>query len=172
MKPRKPRRLIHLFSLMTLIIILAGCGAGKTLVMRPPETELHVTSLSFSESNSTIRVPEETKQAFEKKLSALLYEESEKGEGAFQRGNDITIKYRFIQVNEGSQFTRWFWGGIGNAGEGSLTVEAKYFDNTDKELATIHAEGKIGSGFFGGSFEFAIEKAAEEIAEYTISNFK
>ncbi|HSK29843.1 MAG TPA: hypothetical protein VLA17_07755, partial [Candidatus Limnocylindria bacterium] len=62
--------------------------------------------------------------------------------------------------------------GIGNTGEGSLTVEAKFFDNADKELATIQAEGRIGSGFFGGDFSFALDKAAEKIAEYTKINFK
>ena len=173
MKARKPRRLTHLSPLMTLIVILAGCGAGKTLVMKPPGSEMHVTSVSFSEGTSTAVVPDQTIEEFEAKLSELLYGESKEGEAAaFQRGNDIKIVYRFLQHDEGSQFTRWFWGGIGNAGQGSLTVEAIYFDHADKELATIQVEGEIGSGFFGGSFEFAIDKAAEQLAEYTIKNFK
>lgn len=60
--------------------------------------------------------------------------------------------------------------GLGNAGEGSLTIEATYVDAEGTELATIHAEGKISSGFFGGDFTLAIEKAAKEIADYTTQN--
>lgn len=84
----------------------------------------------------------------------------------------MTIRYRFVQYNAGNQFTRWFWGGIGNAGEGTLTVEAKYFDSQGKEICVIQSEGKIGSGFFGGSFDYAMDKAAKEIVEYTKANFK
>ncbi|MFQ5847364.1 MAG: DUF4410 domain-containing protein [Candidatus Methylomirabilales bacterium] len=166
---------------ITLMLILVGCGAGKTLVMKPPETKLRVTSVSFSEGNSTIAVPAEAKKAFEEKLAELLYEEQKEadeyekeknGEGAFKMGDDLKIKYRFVQYDKGDRFTRWFWGGIGNAGEGSLTIEVKYFDVTDKELATIQSEGKISSGFFGGAINFAVGKAAEEIAEYTVQNFK
>jgi len=153
--------------LITLIVALVGCGAGKTLVMKPAEISLQVSSIDVIEGNSAIDVPEDVRKAFQERLNKLLYEE-----GNFQRGPDLKIKYRFVQYNPGNQFTRWFWGGIGNAGEGSMTIEAKYFDTADKELATIQAEGKIGSGFFGGSFDFAVEKAAREIAEYTKQNFK
>ncbi len=50
--------------------------------------------------------------------------------------------------------------GIGNAGEGSLTIEVTYADQSGKQLGKIMSEGKIGSGFFGGSSDDAIEKAA------------
>ena len=61
---------------------------------------------------------------------------------------------------------------MGNAGEGSLTVEAKYFDSTNKELATVNVEGRIGSGVFGGALSDAVNKAAEKVAEYTKANFR
>ena len=50
-------------------------------------------------------------------------------------------------------------------GEGSLTIESKFYDSADKELSTIQTEGRIGSGFFGGSYGEALDKAAEKIAE-------
>lgn len=164
---RMLRGYVHLSLLITGIVVLAGCGTGRTFVIKPLETKPQVSSLDVSEGNSTVSVPEEAKKAFHEKLTKFLYEE-----GAFQRGNDLKIKYRFIQYNTGSQFKRWFWGGIGQAGEGSMTIEAKYFDATDKELATIQSEGRIGSGFFGGDFDFALEKAAKEITEYTKQNFR
>lgn len=148
-------------------LVLAGCGAGKILVLKPAEATTRVSSVEIAEGASTVKVPDEVKKSFEEELGRLLY-----AEGAFQRGPDLKITYRFIQHDPGNQFTRWFWGGIGNAGEGSITVEAKYFEASDRELATIQAEGKIGSGAFGGSFDLAVQKAAEKIAEYTKQNFK
>lgn len=93
-------------------------------------------------------------------------------QGKFVQGSELIITYRFVQYDPGNQFTRWFWGGIGNAGEGTITLEATYVDSFGKLLAKIQSEGKIGSGFFGRYFSLALEKAAEEIAEYTIENFR
>lgn len=154
-------------SLFPLIIFLGGCGAGRTMVLKPTEVRQHFSFVEISEGNSTVNIPANAKQSFCQKLEKFIYEE-----GGFQKGGDLKIKYRFIQFNPGSQFTRWFWGGLGSAGKGTLTVEAKYFDPTDKEVGTIQAEGEISSGAFGGSFDFAIEKCAKEIAEYTKQNFK
>ena len=137
------------------------------MVLKPPEMKLRAVSVNLSEAKSTVSVPAEIKLEFEEKLKEVLF-----GEGGFQEGQDLNIKYRFIQFTPGNQFTRWFWGGIGNAGEGSLTIEVKYFDVADKELSVIQTEGKIGSGAFGGDLSFAIQKAAEEIANYTKVNFK
>lgn len=169
---KKPSRWMYLSLLITLTATLAGCGAGKTLVVKPAEARLRVTSVDISEANSTVIVPGGIREEFRNKLAQLLYEKQGEEEAVFTRGNDLKVKYRFVQFEKGNQFTRWFLGGIGNAGEGSLTIEAKYFDANGRELATIQAEGKIGSGFFGGSVNFAVGKAAEEIAKYTKENFK
>jgi hypothetical protein len=147
--------------------ILAGCGVGRAMVIKPPEAKVRVDSVQVMEGNSPVAVPADVKATFTDKLNQHLY-----GEGGFQRGKELKISYRFIQYDPGSQLTRWFWGGIGNAGEGSLTIETKFFDPSDKELATINVEGRIGSGFFGGALSEAIDKAAEKVAEYTKANFR
>lgn len=168
MKSVKTLRNCIFFVLLAVVVsLLAGCGAGRSLVVQPPETKLRASSVDVSEGKSAVSVPSDIKSAFQQKLAKFLYEE-----GSFQKGSDLKIVYRFIQYDPGNQFTRWFWGGIGNAGEGSLTVEAKYFDSANKELATIQTEGRIGSGFFGGDFGFAVEKAAEKVAEFTTVNFR
>jgi hypothetical protein len=148
-------------------MLLAGCGAGRTLVMAPPNARVQVASVEVTEGPSTVTVPDDVRLGFQHKLQDLLYRD-----GPFGKGHDLRLSYRFIQFNPGNQFTRWFSGGIGNAGEGSLTVEVKYFDGASQELSTIQAEGKIGSGFFGGPFELAVWKAAEEIADYTTRTFR
>ena len=40
-----------------------------------------------------------------------------------------------------------------------------------REIASTQVEGRIGSGFFGGSIEDAIRQAASDVADYTIDNF-
>jgi len=137
------------------------------MIVKPPEAKLRVNSVEFTEGISPVAVPADVKATLTEKLNQYLY-----GEGGFQRGKELKISYRFIQYDPGSQFTRWFWGGIGNAGEGSLTIETKYYDPNDKELATINVEGRIGSGFFGGALAEAIDRAAEKVAEYTKANFR
>lgn len=157
---RKPDALISMFWFLLVIMVASGCGAGKTMVMKPPETAAKFSAVEVTEGQSTVNVPQEVRDSFQAKLSKLLYEE-----GGFTRGPGLTIRYQFIQYNPGNQFTRWFWGGIGNAGEGTMTVEATFL-NGDQELAKIQSEGKISSGAFGGSFDFAAQKAANEVAEF------
>lgn len=153
--------------LVFVSVVLPGCGSGKTLVMEPSIVKTSATSINIVEGESTVKIPKEVIDKFHSKLAQLLFDENK-----FDRGSEVTITYRFLQYDEGNQLARWFWGGIGNAGEGSITIEAVYTDSSNNRLAKIQSEGKIGSGFFGGDFSLAIEKAAEEISVYTINNFK
>ena len=147
--------------LLTFTLFVIGCGAGRTMVLAPAETPDKFTEAEIIEGQSTVSVPSDVNAAFQSKLSQLIY-----GEGGFAQGPGLKIKYRFIQFNPGSQFTRWFWGGLGSTGKGSMTVEVVFLDTTGKELAKIQSEGEITSGAFGGSFDFAVQKAATEVAEY------
>jgi hypothetical protein len=140
---------------------LAGCGAGRTTVLAPAETPARFTAAEIYEEKATVNVPGDVNAQFRSSLEKELFEK-----GGFIRGDGLKIKYRFIQFNPGSQFSRWFWGGIGSAGKGTMTVEAKFFDQNGNELAKIQSEGEISSGAFGGSFNLAIQKTAKEIAEY------
>ena len=161
-----PFRLITIYIFTLIFLFLAGCGSGKTVVMEPVTEKSDVSTIGIVAGKSTVNIPDDVVNKFHKKLEQLLYDE-----GKFIKGADLIITYRFIQYDEGNQFTRWFWGGIGNAGEGAITVEAIYSNASENNLAKIQSEGKIGSGFFGGDFSLAVEKAAEEIADYTITNF-
>jgi hypothetical protein len=50
-------------------------------------------------------------------------------------------------------------------------VQATYTDRTGRQIGKIVSEGKLGRGIFGGDVELAIDKAANEVASYTIDNF-
>ncbi len=149
-----------------IIVTLAACGTGKTMVVDAGESK-KAASIAVVEGKSTVAVPADAEATFRKKLDELLF-----AKGGFLQGQDVTLTYRFVQFNEGNRMTRWFLGGIGNAGEGNLTLEVVYSDSASKPLGKIMSEGKIGSGFFGGSSDDAIEKAAEEVAAYTVTHFK
>lgn len=66
---------------------------------------------------------------------------------------------------------RWFTGGIGNAGEASTMVEFEFLSPEGEALSKIQVEGRIGSGFFGGSTDSALKKAAREAAAYAANSF-
>jgi hypothetical protein len=151
-----------------LCLLLAGCGTARTLVMEPPQRKAFAAA-TLARADDAVAVPEEYRVQFVNKIRELLYGTKEKA-GPFAEGAGLTIRIRVVQFNEGSRLQRWFWGGVGNTGEGSIQVLAEFFDG-DTKLAQTHVEGRIGSGFFGGSMSQAVDKAAEEIAQYAIGNF-
>jgi len=63
-------------------------------------------------------------------------------------------------------------GGIGNWGQGTLLIEANFFDASGKKISSIQTDAVIESGLFGGSFENALDLAAEKLSEYAVANFK
>ena len=156
---------ILIATLFFIPVFLTGCGAGKTIIYEN-EIQYKSPTLTIASSRASVQVPSNMDSLMQEQLLKLLYDE-----GYFEYGPGLKLVYRVIQYNSGSQFTRWFWGGIGNAGEGSLTIEVKYFDDKGTQVGKIQSEGKIGSGLFGGAFDLAVEKATEEIASYTINNF-
>jgi Domain of unknown function (DUF4410) len=141
------------------IPFLAGCVPGKTTVLAPVETPAKFTSAEIIEDKATINVPADVSAQFKTSLSKELFEK-----GGFTRGDGLKIQYRFIQFNPGSRVARYVVGF--GAGKGSMTVEAKFFDQKGNELAKIQSEGEIIAGAFGGSFNLAVQKTAKEIAEY------
>jgi len=151
-------------------LVLAACGTGRTMVMEPPPEKNTFSAVSLKRADDTVVVPDEYRKRFVTKIREELYGTKEKP-GSFADGDGLIIRIKVVQFNEGSQVARWFWGGIGNAGEGSLQVLAEFFDR-DKKLAQIQTEGRIGSGFLGGSMDEAVDKAAEEIAKYAVANFR
>jgi hypothetical protein len=146
---------------------LAGCGTARTIVLEPASTQDTYRNVQIVPQSPTVDVPMEVTQLFESELATRLYDS-----GAFENGTGLQLYYTFVSHDEGSRMARWFWGGIGNAGEGSIVVMVRYADPQGRELARTHVEGRIGSGWFGGSTKDAIKKAAQDVGDYTARNFK
>jgi len=162
------QRLSRLLAAVGLCVLVAACGTGRTLVMESPQRRAF-SAVTVMRADDTVPVPEVYRAQFSNKIRELLYGTKEKP-GPFAEGNGLTIRIRVVQFTEGSQFQRWFWGGIGNAGEGSMHIVSDFLDGSTK-LAQTQMEGRISSGFFGGSMKEAVDKAAEETARYAIANF-
>ena len=163
----KKFKFANVLIISTAALILQACGSGRTLVLDPVKNPYQSGGIRICSTQPSTVVPEEIKTSFEELLREKLYKE----EGV-KEGPETTLNYRFIQLNEGSQFKRWFLGGFGNSGEGTLTTEVIYLDKNSNVIGKIQTEGKIGSGMFGGGFSNAIETAVEEIIKYTMATFK
>jgi len=154
---------------LLLGVVLAGCGAGRTMVMEPPTEKRSFESAVVENGADTISMPDEYRARLTQKVQEGIYGTADKP-GSFKNATGLKVVLRVVQFEPGNQFQRWFWGGLGNQGEGSLHVLAEFYEG-DKKLAYIQTEGRIGSGAFGGSMNSAVDKAAGEIAEYAVANF-
>ncbi|RMD88478.1 MAG: hypothetical protein D6807_05670 [Alphaproteobacteria bacterium] len=156
--------------IVLLALLLSACGAGRTIVLDPAERSEIETYVAASvvHGEDTIEVPEKVTAAFGKELDRAFFGDK----GAFEKGDDgLKVTYRFLQFDPGNRFSRWFFGGIGNAGEATMLAEIRFDRPDGVEMARIQVEGKIGSGFFGGATDSALEKAAKEAADYARAHF-
>jgi len=150
-------------------LFLTACGTGRTMVMEPPAERKSFTTAQIVRADDSVSVPEELRTMFLEEIRKDLYGTPEKS-GPFTEGPGLTIRIKVVQFEGGSQFQRWFFGGLGNQGEASMHLLTEFFDGESK-LANIQTEGRIGSGVFGGSVKSAADKAASEISEYAVNNF-
>jgi len=121
-------------------------------------TRSHFPTVDVSEGDSAVHVPRDVKKAFHEKLTNRLYES-----GRFQKGSDLQIRYRFVQYYK-------LWSLTGT--HGAATIETKFQDIRGKEIALIQSEERIGTGAPVDSLDNAMDKCANEIAEYTEQNFR
>ncbi len=150
---------------LVLILGLAACATATTTVLEPAERSVKVASIAIAHGEDTVTVDDEYGSYFRTELGENLYTP-----GAFAEGEAMTLRYRFIQLDQGSRAQRYLLGPI--AGKGTMTIEIVYFDEFGEELAKIHTGGEVSGGFAGGSFKSALDKAAKEAADYAIANFR
>lgn len=151
---------------LVLVALLGACsGTGKTLESDSPVAAQHFDRATIKVGESGVIIPAEDRAEFAQRLTVAL------AAANFEPGDGLTITYRFVQFQEGAQAARWLLGGMGGVGEGSMSVEAVFSDSSGQRLGKIIAEGRIGSGAFGGTFHNVLENAAQEIARYAAAHF-
>lgn len=152
-----------------LCLLLTACGTGRTMVMEPVAEKKIFEAARFERTADSVAVPEELRAMFVEQLREDFYGTAEKP-GPFSEGDGLTVRVKVVQFESGSQFQRWFFGGIGNQGEASMQLLTEFLDG-DRKLAHIQTEGRIGSGVFGGSVRSAVEKAVSEISGFAVEHF-
>ena len=150
------------YGLFALLLIQA-CASGTTTVLSPAESGAKFSSVSIASGDDTVAVEEGLAEYYEEKLREYLYTED-----GFSEGDELTIQYRFIQLDKGSRAARYIIGF--GAGKGELTIETIFLDADGSEVARIQSGGEIAVGFAGGSFKEAVAKAAEKTADYAKDN--
>ena len=156
----------RLTGLIVIAVALSACAGGKTTVMKPPTEKFTVASVEVVEQTTTVEVPAEVRNDFQILLNDKLFDKD-----GFAKGNELKLTYTFVQFEPGNRATRYVLGGWGSMGKGYITILARFHDASDREIATIRAKSEIDTRVMGGSLNSALKKAAEEIAQYTKSNF-
>lgn len=155
---------VRAFGLATVLAIATACASGTTTVTAPVSGAMKVKTVKLLPAEHTVQVDPGQVAVFESRLREKLYTNT-----TFTEGDELTIRYRYIQFNPGSQAARYFVGmGVG---KGTQTIEVTFLNPSGRELGKINVGGEISAGFFGGSLKEATEKAADEAAQYTLQQF-
>ncbi|MEM9286905.1 MAG: DUF4410 domain-containing protein [Pseudomonadota bacterium] len=152
-------KLTKLFSVLGLILAVGACASATTKVSQPVAAPVKAETIQIVRAADTVAVEQSVSEHFEKRLRQYLYEK-----GPFKEGDDVTVTYRFVQLDRGSRASRYFLGPFG--GKGTMTIEAVFTDGNSNTLSTIEVGGEIAGGIFGGDFDEALSKAAGEVSDY------
>lgn len=161
------RSVVKILVVFAIGAALSACATATTTVLAPASGgQAHAFStVQIQSYGDTVTVPGDARAHFEKRLNEYLFAAN----SHFKQGDDLTVRYRFIQFDEGSRALRYIVGF--GAGKGTMTVEVVFLDKQQKELAKINVGGELNMGFFGGDFDEAISRAAREAADYALKSF-
>lgn len=168
-------------TILALSLTLAACGSGNVVVKNQTDDIKPVASVKVERLEPYVPIQAEQERIFENELAKRLYTPDIDGDQienadvadqpVYKEGEDLTIQYRFVQVEEGSQMTRLLTGGIGSFGEGNVTIEVTLLDGNKASLGKFLTEGKVSTGLDGGKIEKAVMKAADEAVSYVKRQF-
>lgn len=147
-------------------LTLSAC-ANSALIVEKPNTGSYRTSsalVQYGESN--VAVDAENVAYTQKQMEEAFFG----GDNPlFDKGDGITVTYRYIAFDEGSQVARYLVGPI--AGGSKVLLEVDFSSPQGEVLATVRGEGSVSGGFFGGSNKSGIKKAIKKIADFAAAEF-
>jgi hypothetical protein len=108
------------------------------------------------------KIPPQFHGKFVQRLERELYDEN------FTRGNDLVLTWKCTEVNAGNRALRYFVGF--GAGAGVVVIQATLADAKGHVLGTKELKGVQTIGMFGGSFDSAIEMAADGTADFAAAH--
>jgi hypothetical protein len=161
------------FALLILIVFVTGCAAGRTQIIQPTKVgfkNYRILEIADFKNYVGSKVPsgmcKRLPDSIANKVATL---------NLFQAVNRITVVNEWksetktlviegivVEYEPGDQAKRWF-GGFTGYGKGFVTVQLTAIDKSTKEkIFKGNVGSEISGGFFGGSFDEAIQKAIEE----------
>ena len=146
---------------------LVGCANSSLLVEQPYAGSFRTTSATIIANTSTVTVDQENLDYTQRELEAAFFGGDEP---IFTRGGGMTVRYRYLGFDEGSQALRYLTGPI--AGGSKVVLEVEFVSPSGEFLSSVRGEGTVSGGIFGGSNKSGIDKAIEEIADYAAERFK
>ena len=156
----------NLASSLSLLLLITACSTshGNVISSPPPEKQVF-TAVSFEQAELNQPIPTEYQQMFRNALKERLVDT-----GHFESGDGLIIRYQWLSFEQGSRLKRWLLSG--SSGRASVRLRITYTDSTGETLAETEVEGAIKLGAFGGSFNKAVENAAEHASRFAVRNFK
>lgn len=131
-----PIQALRAMGIAISLAALTACASGTTTVTMPVQNAAKVKTVNVAAGQHTVEVDPSQVAAFDAQLREKLYHSN-----VFSEGNELTLRYRYIQFNPGSQAMRYFVGmGVG---KGSQTIEVSFVAPDGRELGKINVGGEI-----------------------------
>ena len=148
-------------------LALSACASSVLTVEQPYQGNARYQTAMLEFDDSSVPVDADNQEYTARKMGEALFG----GESPiFTQGDGLTVRYRYVGLNEGSRVGRYLLPGI--AGGSKIVLEADFVAPDGATMATARGEGEVGGGFAGGSNKTGIDKAVEEIADYAARTFR
>lgn len=150
-----------------LAFTVTGCASSALMVEQPNTSSLRTSTASIAYDKSNVPVDDDNITYTQKRMETEFFGGKVP---LFAKGDGITIKYRYIGFDEGSQAARYFLGPI--AGGSKILLEVDFIAPDGTLLSKVRGEGTVSGGFFGGSNKSGIDQAVKKVAEFAAANFR
>ncbi len=168
-------RAIHLhcaqvFSLFFILLLLSSCGSYKAMYIEPTIGKPRALLFQLEKGEHPVAVPAKVDSAFFTTLENKIYKKISRKP---KLGDipDVILQYQFIQFDGGNQLARWWFGGLGDAGQASVVIMLTFFDAEYNKLGRVQVSGEISSGYYGGKFSDVFANMQNEIIDVCTNSF-
>lgn len=147
-------------------LAMVGCSNSALIVESANTSDYRTSSAEIAYDPRGVEIDQDNQDYTADKMSEALFG----GDNPiFAEGDGMSVKYRYMAFDEGSQALRYLMGPI--AGGSKVLLEVDFVDPSGNILATVRGEGSVSGGFFGGSNKSGIDGAIKKIAAYAEENF-
>lgn len=147
-------------------LALSACANGSLMVEQPYRGDYRTGFASIAADSNSVEVDDDNIVYTQEKMEEAFFG----GDNPlFAEGDGISVVYRYLTFDEGSQALRYLMGGI--AGGSTVVLEVDFVGPDGTVLSTVRGEGRVSGGFFGGSNKSGIDHAIDEVADYAAATF-